>query len=78
MRPNGSLARRPKRAGRLRCAPRIWLLIVPGHNAVTPIPANELYAFAFPEGDERRMRPRYQARFDDILAAVDRGPITQE
>jgi NAD(P)-dependent dehydrogenase (short-subunit alcohol dehydrogenase family) len=80
----GAQRNRPARFGRLADEPfgRITDYgldpIHVGRRAVAAIRANELYAFAFPEGDERRMRPRYQARFDDILAAVDRGPIAQE
>ena len=80
----GAQRNRPERYGRLADEPfgRIsdyGLDPIPvGRRAVEAIRANELYAFAFPAGWERRMRPNMQARFDDIIAATDRGALEEE
>jgi NAD(P)-dependent dehydrogenase (short-subunit alcohol dehydrogenase family) len=49
-----------------------------GKRAVEAILADELYVFVFPEGWEQHLKPSAATRFDQLLAAIDRGGVAEE
>jgi NAD(P)-dependent dehydrogenase (short-subunit alcohol dehydrogenase family) len=49
-----------------------------GRSAVEAILADQLYVFVFPEGWEQHLRPSAATRFDQLLAAIDRGGIAEQ
>lgn len=49
-----------------------------GRRALEAILNDELYVFIFPDGWQGHLKPGVQQRFDDVLAAIDRGAVVDE
>jgi NAD(P)-dependent dehydrogenase (short-subunit alcohol dehydrogenase family) len=46
-----------------------------GRRALEAILDDELYVFVFPDGWQDQLKPDVEKRFDEILAAIDRGAV---
>src|SRR5260221_1779849 len=49
-----------------------------GHRTLEAILNDELYVFVFPDGWENHLKPAAQTRFQNVLDAIDRGPVPAE